>query len=74
MANEIVLIAQIAVTKASFVSVVCGFSIFSVEPAIKLILFTAYLFVNWLLDGVLLCAFKMCQGERWKRGVRGLDM
>lgn len=32
--------------------------------AIKLILFTAYLFVNLLLDGVLLCAFKMYQGER----------
>jgi fatty-acyl-CoA synthase len=27
-------------------------------------LFTAYLFASLLLDGTLLCTFKMCQGER----------
>jgi hypothetical protein len=64
MANVIVLIAQTAATKGFFVSDVSGSWIFCVEPAIKLILFTAYLFANWLLDGALPCAFKMCQGER----------
>src|SRR5260370_36917984 len=69
MANVIVLIALIGVTRGFFVSDASGSWIFCVERAIELILFTAYLFANLLLDGTFPCAFKMCQGERlWPRG------
>ncbi len=64
MANVIVLIALIGVTRGFFVSDASGSWIFCVERAIELILFTAYLFANLLLDGTFPCAFKMCQGER----------
>ena len=64
MANVIVLIALIGATRVFFVSDASGSWIFCVERAIKLTLFTAYLFASLLLDGTFLCAFKMCQGER----------
>jgi hypothetical protein len=64
MVNAIVLIAMIAATRAFFASDAFGCWIFCVEPTIKLILFTASRFAKWPLNGVFLCVFLICQGER----------